>query len=149
MKTVAIICEYNPFHNGHEYQIKKIREEFGEDTRIVAVMSGNYTPRGEIAIMDKFTRAKCAVLAGVNLVLELPFPYSISSAEHFAKSAVKIIDSLGIVDYISFGSEIGDVVFLSDVANKMLSESYNEQIKSLIASEKYSSYGYPKIAELA
>ena len=65
MTTVAIISEYNPFHTGHAYQIEKIREEFGPDTRIVAVMSGNYTQRGEIAILDKYTRAECAVRAGI------------------------------------------------------------------------------------
>ena len=69
MKTVAIICEYNPFHNGHKHQIDEIRREFGEDTRIIAIMSGSFTQRGESAIMDKGDRAKCAVLAGVNLVL--------------------------------------------------------------------------------
>ena len=75
MATVAIISEYNPFHNGHEYQIKKIKEELGEDTKIIAVMSGSFTQRGECAVFDKATRAKCAVLGGVNLVLELPFPF--------------------------------------------------------------------------
>ena len=102
MKTVAIIAEYNPFHTGHEYQINKIRQEFGQDTRIIAIMSGNYTQRGNIAIMDKSTRAECAVRCGVNLVLELPFPFSCSSAEFFAKSGVKIADSLGIIDILSF-----------------------------------------------
>ena len=81
MKTVAIITEYNPFHRGHEYQLRKIREEFGEDTRIIAIMSGNYTQRGDTAIMDKSLRAECAVKCGVNLVLELPFPFSSASAE--------------------------------------------------------------------
>jgi predicted nucleotidyltransferase len=149
MKTVAIICEYNPFHNGHEYHINKIREEFGIDTRIVAIMSGNYTQRGELAIMDKFTRAKCAVLAGVNLVLELPFPYSISSAEHFARSAVTIINLLGNVDYLSFGSECGDIDELSVVASRMLTKSYIERVRELINSDKYLTYGYPQITELA
>ena len=100
--NIGIVCEYNPFHNGHLYQIEKIREEFGIDTNIIAVMSGNYVQRGGVAIADKGLRAKCAVLSGANLVLELPFPYSMSSAEYFAKSAVHILDSLGCVDYISF-----------------------------------------------
>ena len=78
MKNVAIISEYNPFHTGHKYQIEAIREEFGRDTRIIAIMSGNFTQRGELAIIDKYTRAECAVRSGVNLVLELPFPYSCS-----------------------------------------------------------------------
>ena len=74
MKTVAIIAEYNPFHNGHKYQIEKVREDFGADTAIIAVMSGNFTQRGTVAFCDKLTRAKCALSAGVNLVVELPFP---------------------------------------------------------------------------
>ena len=81
MKTVAIICEYNPFHNGHLYQIEQIRREFGDDTVILALMSGNYTQRGELAVADKSLRAKWAVMSGVNLCLELPFPYSMSSAQ--------------------------------------------------------------------
>ena len=116
MTTVAIICEYNPFHRGHEYQIKKIREQFGEDTAVVCIMSGNYTQRGEFAFMPKTERAKCAILGGADLVLELPFPFSSSSAEYFAKSGVKIADSLGCVDYLSFGSESGDLNALYEAA---------------------------------
>ena len=113
MKTVAIIAEYNPFHSGHEYHINKIREEFGSDTRILAIMSGNFTQRGEIAYADKYFRAECAVRCGVNLVLELPFPYSLSSAEIFAKSGVKIADALGVTDILSFGSEAGSIETLT------------------------------------
>ena len=74
MKLAAIIAEYNPFHNGHKYQIDKARELLGNDLAIVAIMSGNYTQRGELAIADKTYRARAAVLGGVNLVIELPFP---------------------------------------------------------------------------
>ena len=80
MKVAAIISEYNPFHNGHKYQIDKVREILGEDTAIIAIMSGNFTQRGEIAIADKTIRASAAVECGVNLVLELPFPFCMSSA---------------------------------------------------------------------
>ena len=114
--NIGIICEYNPFHNGHLYQIEKIREEFGADTNIIAIMSGNYVQRGGVAIADKGLRAKCAVLSGVNLVLELPFPFSMSSAEYFAKSAVHILDSIGCIDYISFGSESGSIEELNKTA---------------------------------
>ena len=93
--NIGIICEYNPFHNGHLYHIRKIREQFGEQTNIIAVMSGNFVQRGGIAIADKSLRAQCAVLSGVNLVLELPFPYSMSSAEYFAKAAIHILDKIG------------------------------------------------------
>ena len=92
MKTAAIICEYNPFHSGHEYHIRKIREELGEDTAIVTIMSGNYTQRGEVAIVNKHVRAKCAVLGGADLVIELPFPFSSSSAEFFAHGAISILN---------------------------------------------------------
>ena len=147
MKTVAIIAEYNPFHTGHEYQVKKIHEEFGEDTRIVAIMSGNYTQRGDIAIMDKSTRAKAAVLSGVNLVLELPFPYSMSSAEFFAKSGVKIADSLGVIDYLSFGSEIGDIDALVRISENMSSSEYKAALSEKQKSDTAKELGYPRLCE--
>ena len=148
MCTVAVVCEYNPFHNGHKYQIDQIRKEFGEDTCIIAIMSGNYTQRGEIAICDKGVRAKCAVLSGVNLVLELPFPYSLSSAEFFAAAAVHIASSLGTVDYLSFGSECGDINRLKKIAEYMLGDEYKAAFDQLSQSRE-SSLGHPKICELA
>lgn len=144
MKTVAIISEYNPFHTGHEHQIAKIREEFGADTRIIAIMSGNYTQRGEIAIMDKSARAKVAVKCGVNLVLELPFPYSSSSAEFFAKSGVEIANKIGVVEYLSFGSECGDIDELTTIASNMLNKTY---IDSVIDCSDMREFGYPKKCE--
>ena len=147
--TVAIIAEYNPFHSGHAYQLDAIREEFGADTNIIAVMSGNYTQRGEIAVADKYLRAEWAVRCGVNLVLELPFPYSMSSAEIFARAAVSIITSLGVVDYISFGSEIGDKDKLSAIAENMLKPEYNESFLTLSASPEYKNLGYPALCEAA
>ena len=145
MTTVAIICEYNPFHRGHEYQIKRIREDFGEDTAIVCIMSGNFTQRGEIAFMPKGERAKCAVLGGANLVLELPFPFCSSSAEYFAKSGVKIADSLGCVDYLSFGSESGDIDALCNAAKIYLSDEFKEAFAAL----PDKALGYPVKCELA
>ncbi len=149
MTTVAIISEYNPFHTGHAYQIEKIREEFGADTRIVAIMSGNYTQRGEMALLDKWTRAECAVNAGVNLVLELPFPYSMSSAEFFAKSGVKIADSLGVVDYLSFGAEIADIKALKSIAENMTREEFSEKFNYLSSLPENKSLGYPRLMSLA
>ncbi len=145
MKICAIIAEYNPFHNGHLHQICKIREELGADTAIIAVMSGNFTQRAEFAITDKLTRAKCAVLSGVNLVLELPFPHCMSSAEFFARGAVHIISSLGCVDYLSFGSECGDIDILCQAAEAMLTEKYNEAL----ANNPDKSVGYARACELA
>ena len=146
---VGIISEYNPFHNGHLYQIEKIREEFGQDTAIVSVMSGNYVQRGSIAIADKALRSKCAVLAGVNLVLELPFPFSMSCAEIFAKSAVHIMNSLGCVDVLSFGSENGNIEQLTGIARAMLSDEYYALMKELSVDEKHTGLSYPKMCELA
>ncbi len=149
MKTVLIICEYNPFHSGHKYQITDIRKTFGEDTKIIALMSGNFTQRGEIAIADKFLRAKCAVLEGVNLVLQLPFPFSSASAEFFAKAGVEIANSLGIVDVLAFGSECGDIKSLTSVARNMLKEEYKTEVQALKKDEKNKTLGYPKICEAA
>ena len=131
MKIAAIITEYNPFHNGHQYQIDKTRELLGEDVAIIAIMSGNFTQRGDLAIADKTIRAKAAVECGVNLVLELPFPFSLSSAEFFAKSAVSIIDRLGVVDYICFGCETDDKAVLVKVAKTMLGENYIENYENI------------------
>lgn len=149
MKTVAIISEYNPFHTGHEYQISRIRREFGSDTRIIAIMSGNYTQRAETAIMDKFLRAECAVRCGVDLVLELPFPYSSSSAELFARGGVYIADSLGVVDVLSFGSESGDVEALKDVAEVTSSDEFEKRLSELSSVPVNCSIGYPKLCEMA
>ena len=149
MTTVAIVCEYNPFHNGHLYQIEAIRREFGEDTRIIAVMSGSFTQRGESAILDKTYRAKCAVLCGVNLVLELPFPFSMSSAEFFSRAAIHIINKIGIVDYVSFGSESGELTELTEYARVTLSDEYNRTLNKLTESCEYANLGYPELCELA
>ena len=106
MKVSGIICEYNPFHNGHLYHIRRTRENGA--THIVAVMSGNFVQRGDTAIMDKLERARLAVRSGADLVIELPVQYSLASAENFASGAVHLLDALGAVDELSFGSECGD-----------------------------------------
>lgn len=149
MKTVAIICEYNPFHSGHKHHIDAIRREFGADTNIIAIMSGNYTQRGDTAIADKLIRAKCATNCGVNLVLELPFPFSVSSAEFFAGSGVYIADALGIVDVLSFGSESGDISKLTEIADIMLAEGYTKALDTLQNSAEGSNIGYAKLCSLA
>ncbi|MBQ4165299.1 MAG: nucleotidyltransferase family protein, partial [Oscillospiraceae bacterium] len=114
MKTAAVICEYNPFHYGHKYQLDKTREMGA--THIVAVMSGNFTQRGDAAIFDKYARARAALENGVDLVLELPTRFSLSAAEGFARGAVSIIEALGCVDMLSFGSESGDIAALKEAA---------------------------------
>ena len=149
MKVAAIITEYNPFHKGHKYQIDKIREKLGNDTVIIAIMSGNFTQRGEAAVADKTIRARAAIECGVNLVLELPFPFSMSSAEFFAKSGVYIATSIGIVDYLVFGSECGDIKKLSDIASIMLSPEYELLLEGLRCDPLFNDYGYPELCEEA
>ena len=107
MKICAIICEYNPFHNGHLYHLNEARERSGADA-IVCVMSGNFVQRGEAAIMDKFTRARHAVLAGADAVIELPTVFATSNAELFAKGAIHILSSIPTAQSICFGAENAD-----------------------------------------
>lgn len=114
MKISGIVCEYNPFHNGHLYHIEKTRENGA--THIVSVMSGNFVQRGEPAIADKFSRARAAVKGGADLVIEIPAPYVLSSAEYYARGAVFLLDALGCIDEISFGSECGDISLLKESA---------------------------------
>jgi len=138
MKPVGIICEYNPFHMGHKRQIDILRG-MGFDC-IVCVMSGNFTQRGELAMFDKYIRAKCAVLGGADLVLELPFPYSSLSAEGFAAAGVHILASLGIQN-ISFGSECANEALLQRAAQAIATDRFIEiykekQKKSPIGSAK-------------
>ena len=124
MKTIGIICEYNPFHNGHKRQIDALRG-MGFDC-VVCVMSGNFTQRGELAISDKYTRAEAAICGGADIVLDLPFPYSSLSAEGFARAGVHILSSLG-VDAISFGSESADLDLLSRAADAVRSSDFTEK----------------------
>lgn len=125
MKNFAVICEYNPFHAGHEYQLSKIKERGGT---VTAVMSGDYCQRGEAALMDKYARARAALAGGADLVLELPFPYSAAGAEKFAFGAVDIISRLGFVDEISFGSECGDAALIGRTAKNILSAEFESAI---------------------
>ncbi len=104
MKVAGIIVEYNPFHKGHEYHIAETRRVTGADF-VVAVMSGNFTQRGIPACLDKFPRAECALACGADVVLELPFCYATGSAEYFAEGAIMILDKLGCVDSLCFGTE--------------------------------------------
>jgi len=132
MKVSGIICEYNPFHNGHQYHIQKTRENGA--THIVAVMSGNFVQRGDVAIIDKFERAKAAVRSGVDLVIELPVAYSLSGAEVFAKGAMYILNSMGCIDEISFGSESGDINKILSAVQASLMCAQTQELKTLLDS---------------
>ena len=138
MKNYAVICEYNPFHFGHEYQIAKIKEQGGT---VTAVMSGDYCQRGEAAMADKYARAKMALAGGADLVLELPFPYSAAGAEKFAFGGVNIISRLGFADAISFGSECGDASLIKKTAQNTLSKEFSSALSSSLAENKEKPYG--------
>ncbi len=122
MKICGIIAEYNPFHNGHLYQIEKTRRMLGPDTAVVCCMSGDFIQRGEAALMDKARRAKAAVMSGADLVLSLPLRWSLSSAQGFADGAVHILGMAG-TGHISFGAEDDDVVALSEIAELIAEKS--------------------------
>ena len=107
MKITGIVAEYNPFHNGHAYQIKKAREVTGCDY-CIAVISGDFVQRGEVAVFSKYLRTKMALLCGADLVLEIPSIFAVSSAEDFAAGAVALLDQLGVVTHLCFGSEMGE-----------------------------------------
>ena len=122
MKTVGIICEYNPLHLGHKKQMDRIRQEFGEDSVIICAMSGNYVQRGSPAIIDKSLRAKAAVQCGADLVLELPVTAALSSAEGFAAAGVKLLSPL--CDALCFGAETANKDILISAAKALLSSDF-------------------------
>lgn len=134
MRTAGIICEYNPFHRGHRFQLQKTRTELGADTGIICLMSGNYVQRGEPAIFDKWSRAAAAVEQGADLVLELPITSAVSGAGYFAQGAVSCLDRLGIVDVLCFGSESGDLEGLQRTAEILCSEHFEESLRQQLKS---------------
>lgn len=121
MRIVGLIAEYNPFHNGHQYHIEKAKELTGADAAIV-VMSGNFVQRGTPAIMPKHLRAEAALKCGADLVIELPVCYATGTAEQFAYGAVSLLDKLGCVDAICFGSECGEIASLRELATIFCNE---------------------------
>lgn len=145
MKVTGIIAEYNPFHNGHLYQINKAKEN-GADY-IVIVMSGNFLQRGTPAILDKWTRTKMALACGVDLVIELPAVFATASAQYFARGGVSILDKLGCVDSISFGCESDDIGMIR-LLSSYLSEEPDEYKEKLQHSLR-AGYSFPKARELA
>ncbi|MGE4276803.1 MAG: nucleotidyltransferase family protein [Lawsonibacter sp.] len=124
MPAAGIVAEYNPFHTGHAYQIARTRQVLGQEAAVVAVMSGNWVQQADCAIADKWTRARLAVMGGVDLVLELPTVWAMSSAESFARGAVSILNDTGVVDVLSFGSECGETEPLREAADCLDSEEY-------------------------
>lgn len=141
MRIAAIISEYNPFHKGHEYQIRMTKTE-GNATHIIALMSGNFVQRGLPAIIDKYRRAEMALLGGADLVLELPGVYALSSAEFFAEGAIRILNALNGVELLSFGSEEGSLHSLKAIAEILAYEP--EEFKELLKTELNHGQSYPK-----
>lgn len=130
MKIAGIVAEYNPFHNGHAYQIDRTRsEDGGGATHVVAVMSGSFVQRGEPALLPKADRVRAALAGGVDLVLELPLPWALSSAERFAFGGVAVLDALGCVDILSFGSECGELDALTRVADTLEAPRFSSLLR--------------------
>lgn len=134
MKICAIICEYNPFHNGHLYQLREAKRRSGADA-LLCVMSGNFVQRGEAAIMDKYTRAKHAVSAGADIVVELPTVFATSNAELFAKGAISLISSVPEVSHLCFGAETANKTAFLLAAKYLNNEpkEVSEKIKAAVS----------------
>ncbi len=146
MKITAIICEYNPLTNGHVEHLKRAKLETGADT-ILCVMSGSFTQRGDAAIADKYMRAEQAIYAGADIVVELPTIYAISPADNFAYGAVKTISAFPDVNYISFGSECGDVELIKKAAQLIANEP--DDFKAILKSYINTNVVFPKARALA
>ncbi len=145
-RVLGIIAEYNPFHNGHLYHISKSKQETGAQY-VVAVISGNFVQRGNTSIVNKWIKARMALSNGVDLVIELPTVYSISSAENFAEGAIKILNSLGVVDTVSFGMEAKDISTLNNIANVLYKEP--KEYITILSHELKKGNSFPKARENA
>ena len=143
---LGIVSEYNPFHNGHLMHLNYSKDLTKTDFTI-AVMTGNFVQRGDTSLVDKWTKTEMALKAGIDLVIELPAVYATSSAENFADGAIKILDSLGIVDYLSFGSELGELGPIDAVASVLAREP--KDFSNLISRQLKSGLSYPKAREIA
>lgn len=156
MNVIGIVGEYNPFHLGHAYHINKTKELLGENCPVVCVMSGDFVQRGEAAVFSKFARAEAACKSGIDLVLELPLPWTLSSAEGFARGAVGLLGSLGVVTHLSFGSESGELSQLETLAEALLDPFLGMEIKRVFSENEGISFAaarqkalYGKVGQLA
>ena len=146
MSIIGIVCEYNPFHLGHLHQIKESKRLLGEDSVIICTMSGDFVQRGEPAAFNKFARAEAACRCGADIVIELPLPWSLSSAERFASGSVDILAAAGCT-HISFGSESGDIDKLTSLARYAASDSIRQNVKTLYKCS--AALPYAKVRQLA
>lgn len=145
-KVLGIIAEYNPFHNGHLYHLQNSIKLTNADYTI-AIITGNFTQRGSTSLIDKWSKAEIAIKNGIDLVIELPLLYSISSAENFAEGAIKILNSLNVVDYLSFGAETDDISTLNIIADTLYREP--KEYKNILSHELSKGLSYPKARENA
>lgn len=145
-RVIGVIAEYNPFHNGHYYHLQATKEVTGADY-CVAVISGNFTQRGDTSIVNKWAKTYMAICGGADLVIELPTVYSISSAENFASGAIKILDNLKVVDTVSFGAEANDLATLNNIANVLYEEP--KAYTNILAHELKKGISYPSARENA
>lgn len=145
-KVLGIVAEYNPFHNGHLYHLEKSKKDTASNYT-VAIIGGNFTQRGSVSLIDKWSKAESAIQCGVDLVIELPVLYATSSAENFAEGAIKILDSLKVVDYISFGAETADIEILNKCADVLYYEP--REYKTLLSHELKKGISFPKARENA
>ena len=129
MQVAGIIAEYNPLHCGHLYLMEQVRSQLGGDTAILCVMSGNFVQRGDFALLRKHARAEAAVRSGADLVLELPLPWAVSSAERFAVGGVETLLATGVLTHLAFGSESGDVCALQRVAAVLNSRAFSTALR--------------------
>ncbi len=127
---VGIICEYNPFHNGHLYHLNKVKEMF-PNHKIVLVMSGNFTQRGDVSVINKWDKTDIALYYGVDLVVELPFVFATQGADIFARASIEILDTIG-VDYLVFGSECNNIEKLSNLAKIQEDKKYQNLVKDYL-----------------
>ena len=144
--VLGIIAEYNPFHNGHLYHIEEAKKQTGADY-VICIITGNFTQRGNTSIVNKWVKTQMALENGADLVIELPTVYSISSAENFAEGAIKILDSLKIVDTLAFGTETADFAALNNIANILYDEP--KEYISILNHELGKGISYPKARENA
>jgi len=146
MKHIGIIAEYNPFHNGHAYQLHKAKELF-PDKKIVVLMSGNYVQRGEPAIYNKYLRTTCALSEGADVIFELPLLFASASAEHFAHAAIQAFKKLGVIDTLCFGAEHDNLALLQEIAHLLTIEP--DDFKSVLQRELKNGNSFPKARMIA
>lgn len=146
MKHIGIIAEYNPFHNGHQYQLQKARELF-PDKKIIILMSGNYVQRGEPAIYNKYLRTQCALSSYADIIMELPLLFSCASAEHFAQASIQAFQKLGVIDTLCFGAETDNLPLLQEIAHLLVTEP--DAYRTHLQQELKKGNSFPKARMLA